>query len=141
MVNGEVYAIDAVCSHEGGPLEERILDGYEVECPWHGSRFDVRTGELRNPPADIPQLAYEVKIDSDEIMIKEKLQSEEQQRGVKKELANYEQNLFQKNKIEGTDIMSFKFSNQEENSNSGKSSFSYTAGQYFLFEIFRLIRA
>ena len=75
MVNGEVYAIDAVCSHEGGPLEDGILDGFEVECPWHGSRFDVRTGEVRNPPADIPQLAYKVKIDGDRIMIKEKLQT------------------------------------------------------------------
>lgn len=44
MVNGEVYAIDAVCSHEGGPLEEGKLEGYELECPWHGSKFDVRTG-------------------------------------------------------------------------------------------------
>ena len=42
-------------------------------------RFDVRTGEVRNPPADTPQLAYEVKIDGDWILIKEKLQPEEQQ--------------------------------------------------------------
>ena len=56
MVNGEVYAIDAVCSHEGGPLEDGILDGFEVECPWHGFRFDVRTGEVRNPPADTPPI-------------------------------------------------------------------------------------
>jgi len=61
MVNGKVYAIDAVCSHEGGPLEEGTLEGYEVECPWHGSKFDVRTGELRNPPAETPQSVYEGK--------------------------------------------------------------------------------
>jgi nitrite reductase/ring-hydroxylating ferredoxin subunit len=48
MVNGEVYAIDAVCSHEGGPLEDGILDGFEIECPWHGSRFDVRTDHFLN---------------------------------------------------------------------------------------------
>lgn len=36
------YAIDAACSHEGGPLEEGTLQGYEVECPWHGSKFDVK---------------------------------------------------------------------------------------------------
>ena len=127
MVNGEVYAIDAVCSHEGGPLEDGILDGFEVECPWHGSRFDVRTGEVRNPPADTPQLAYEVKIDGDWILIKEKLQPEEQQLGVKKELPLYELNLFQKIKAEGTDIMSFKFSNQGKNSDSGKSSIYFVA--------------
>jgi len=61
MVNGKVYAIDAVCSHEGGPLEEGTLEGYEVECPWHGSKFDVRTGELRNPPAETRQSVYEGK--------------------------------------------------------------------------------
>jgi ferredoxin-NADP reductase/nitrite reductase/ring-hydroxylating ferredoxin subunit len=135
MVNGEVYAIDAVCSHEGGPLEDGILDGFEVECPWHGSRFDVRTGEVRNPPADIPQLAYEVKIDGDGIMIKEKPQSEEQQLHLKKERPLHELNLFQKNKVEGTDMMSFKFSNQEENRESNKRSLNYTAGQYAYFDI------
>ena len=135
MINGEVYAIDAVCSHEGGPLEDGILDGFEVECPWHGSRFDVRTGEVRNPPADIPQMAYEVKIDGDGIMIKEKPLSEEQQPSVKKESPLSELNLFQKNKVEGTDVMSFKFSNQEENRDSDKKSLKYTAGQYAYFDI------
>ena len=33
-------------------LEDGILDGYEIECPWHGSKFDVRTGEVTNPPTD-----------------------------------------------------------------------------------------
>src|ERR671910_2776313 len=55
MINGKVYAIDTICSHEDGPLEEGILDGYEVECPWHGSRFDVRAGEVRSFPADIEE--------------------------------------------------------------------------------------
>jgi ferredoxin-NADP reductase/nitrite reductase/ring-hydroxylating ferredoxin subunit len=135
MVNGEVYAIDAVCSHEGGPLEDGILDSFEVECPWHGSRFDIRTGEVRNPPADTPQLAYEVKIDGDRILIREKSRSEERQKVVEKELPLYELNLFQKNKVEGTDVMSFKFSNQEESRNSDKKFLNYTAGQYAYFDI------
>lgn len=58
----KIYEIDAVCSHEDGPLEHGTLDGYEVECPWHGSKFDVRTGEVTNPPADTPQSVYEVKV-------------------------------------------------------------------------------
>ena len=78
MVNGKVYALDAVCSHEGGPLEEGTLEGYEIECPWHGSKFDVRTGEVTNPPAEIPQLSYEVKVENDKILVKEKPKSEEQ---------------------------------------------------------------
>lgn len=69
MINGKIYAMDSVCSHESGPLEEGTLDGYEIECPWHGSRFDVRTGEVTNPPADAPQSIYEVKMKDNDILI------------------------------------------------------------------------
>jgi ferredoxin-NADP reductase/nitrite reductase/ring-hydroxylating ferredoxin subunit len=137
----EVYAIDAVCTHEGGPLEEGKLEGYEVECPWHGSRFDVRTGEVRNPPADTPVTAYEVKLDNDKIMIKVKPKSEKRrQASVKKEPPLYELNLFEKEKIEGTDIMSFKFSKQNKKKLTGdddddKMSINYIAGQYAYFDI------
>jgi nitrite reductase/ring-hydroxylating ferredoxin subunit len=41
MVNGKIYAMDAVCSHEGGPLEEGKLEGYILTCPWHYAMFDV----------------------------------------------------------------------------------------------------
>ena len=70
MVNGEVYAIDAVCSHEGGPLEDGILDGFEVECPWHGSKFDIRTGEPTKPPAMSAVTRYEVKIEGNNILVR-----------------------------------------------------------------------
>src|SRR5919198_2368617 len=141
MVNGKVYAIDAVCSHEGGPLEEGTLDGYEVQCPWHGSKFDVRTGEVRNPPADTPQLAYEVKVDDDKILIKEKPKLEEQQASLKKELPLYELTLLEKKKVEGTDIMSFKFSKQNKqqerkgHNDDDTRYLNYTAGQYAYFDI------
>ena len=46
MVNGKVYAMDAVCSHEGGPLEEGSLDGYNLTCPWHYAIFDVRNAKV-----------------------------------------------------------------------------------------------
>jgi ferredoxin-NADP reductase/nitrite reductase/ring-hydroxylating ferredoxin subunit len=137
-VHDNLYAIDAVCSHEGGPLEEGILDGYEVECPWHGSRFDIRTGEVRSPPADTPQLAYEAKIDDDRIMIKKKPKLEEQQARAKKEVPLLELILFGKNKVEGTDIMSFRFSNKQlekRNNDNDKGSLNYTAGQFAYFDI------
>jgi glycine betaine catabolism B len=137
-VHDKLYAIDAVCSHEGGPLEEGILDGYEVECPWHGSRFDIRTGEVRSPPADTPQLAYEAKIDDDRIMIKKKPKLEEQQARAKKEVPLLELILFGKNKVEGTDIMSFRFSNKQlekRNNDNDKGSLNYTAGQFAYFDI------
>jgi glycine betaine catabolism B len=71
-VEGKFYAIDNVCTHEGGPLAEGTLEGYEVECPWHGSRFDVRTGEVINPPAETPQPLYEVKVEDNNILVRKK---------------------------------------------------------------------
>ena len=48
-IEGNYYAIGNVCTHMGGPLNEGTLEGYDVECPWHGSKFDVRTGEPIRP--------------------------------------------------------------------------------------------
>jgi nitrite reductase/ring-hydroxylating ferredoxin subunit len=46
MLNGQVFAMDAVCSHQGGPLEEGNLEGYNLTCPWHYAVFDVRNGKV-----------------------------------------------------------------------------------------------
>ena len=43
-VNGAYYAIDDVCTHDGGPLAEGTLEGAVIECPRHGARFDITTG-------------------------------------------------------------------------------------------------
>ena len=69
-VDGKFYAIGNVCTHEGGPLADGTLDTYEVECPLHGSKFDVRTGEVTNPPATVAESTYEVKIDGNNILVK-----------------------------------------------------------------------
>ncbi len=69
-VEGKYYAIGNVCTHVGGPLAEGTLEGYEVECPWHGSKFDVRTGEVTRPPARRPESTYELKIDDSSILIR-----------------------------------------------------------------------
>lgn len=50
-IGGRIYAIEDVCTHDGGELASGELDGYEIVCPRHGARFDVRTGEVRAPPA------------------------------------------------------------------------------------------
>jgi len=47
-IEGKYYAIGNVCTHMGGPLNEGTLEGFEVQCPWHGSKFDV---EPTKPPA------------------------------------------------------------------------------------------
>ncbi|HET7379183.1 MAG TPA: Rieske 2Fe-2S domain-containing protein [Gaiellales bacterium] len=54
-LNGKVCAIGAVCSHAGGPLEEGKLEGEVVTCPWHGSRFNVCSGDVKGGPASFDQ--------------------------------------------------------------------------------------
>lgn len=63
-VNGRVYAMDAVCSHEGGPLEEGALQGYELKCPWHYAIFDVRNAKVSDQTVWATDLqSYPVKVD------------------------------------------------------------------------------
>jgi nitrite reductase/ring-hydroxylating ferredoxin subunit/uncharacterized membrane protein len=56
-----LYAIGAVCSHAGGPLEEGTVSEGCVECPWHQSVFDLRDGRVVHGPATMPQPAYEAR--------------------------------------------------------------------------------
>lgn len=65
----ELYAIDDVCTHDGGPLGEGELCGYEIECPRHGAHFDVRTGEALTLPATRPVKTYRVVVEGDEVYI------------------------------------------------------------------------
>lgn len=63
-IDGELYAIEDVCTHDGGELASGTLRGYEIECPRHGSRFDVRTGAVLNPPAYEPTAKFPVKVEN-----------------------------------------------------------------------------
>ena len=71
-IEGNYHAIGNVCTHVGGPLDEGTLEGYEIECPWHGSKFDVRTGEPTKPPASKAVRTYELKIEDDSILVRKK---------------------------------------------------------------------
>ncbi|MDR3618517.1 MAG: non-heme iron oxygenase ferredoxin subunit [Paludisphaera borealis] len=64
------YAIDDVCTHDGGPLAEGDLEGVEIECPRHGARFDVRTGKVLRFPAIEPVAVHEVELRGDDIYIR-----------------------------------------------------------------------
>src|SRR5919199_5280321 len=126
-VEGKYYAIGSICTHEGGPLADGTLEGYEVECPWHNSKFDVRTGEVRSPPASEPEPTYEIKVDGNSILIKTP--------GKGKSPPQIELTLVEKHKIEGTDVTSFKFSKQNDQGREGgeedkKTPLNYTAGQF-----------
>jgi 3-phenylpropionate/trans-cinnamate dioxygenase ferredoxin subunit len=58
--DGEVYAIDDTCTHQDASLTDGWLEGCEVECPLHSSRFDLRTGEVDAPPAKAPVRTHKV---------------------------------------------------------------------------------
>ena len=62
-IEGTYYAIEDVCTHDGGELTGGKLDGVEIECPRHGARFDVRNGMARTPPAYEPTASFPVKIE------------------------------------------------------------------------------
>lgn len=68
-VDGVFYAIEDVCTHDGGNLVEGDLIGHEVECPRHGARFDVRTGAATKMPAFEPVPTYEVQIAGDDVLV------------------------------------------------------------------------
>ncbi len=59
-VDGTLYAIENRCPHEDASLYNGALKGHCVECPLHGSRFDLRTGQPQEPPADTPVRTYAV---------------------------------------------------------------------------------
>ncbi len=60
---GELYATHNICTHAGGPLNEGKLAGSTIICPWHGSCFDVRTGEVQCGPAQQPVDTYSVQVE------------------------------------------------------------------------------
>lgn len=74
-INGTVYAMDSVCSHEGGPLEEGTLESYNLICPWHQGIFDIRSAraspdtdwvtDLHSYKVTIDDKSQEISIDTD----------------------------------------------------------------------------
>jgi 3-phenylpropionate/trans-cinnamate dioxygenase ferredoxin component len=68
-IDDAFYAIDDVCTHDGGPLAEGELIGCEIECPRHGARFDVRTGRPLCMPAIEPVSVHSVELRGDDIYV------------------------------------------------------------------------
>jgi nitrite reductase/ring-hydroxylating ferredoxin subunit len=150
MVNGKVYAMDAVCSHEGGPLEEGTLDRYELKCPWHYAIFDVRNARVSEQTIWATDLqSYPVKVDdaTGDIMVRlqttkpareettvqwesrqdsESLQKKYYEEEERKAGNKLSLELLSKEALLGTDITTFKFTRGE---------IHYTAGQYAFFKL------
>ena len=67
-VDGSVYAIEDVCTHDGGPLDQGELEGACVVCPRHGATFDVRSGDP-TMPADMPVATFPVDVRGDDVYV------------------------------------------------------------------------
>jgi 3-phenylpropionate/trans-cinnamate dioxygenase ferredoxin subunit len=70
-VGERVFAVDDICTHEEAYLTEGYFEpeDLEVECPLHGSRFNIETGAVRILPATRPIATYEVRIDGDDVLV------------------------------------------------------------------------
>jgi 3-phenylpropionate/trans-cinnamate dioxygenase ferredoxin component len=60
--DGQLFAIDDTCTHQDASLADGWLEGCEVECPLHASRFDLRTGAVDAPPAKRPVRTHDVTV-------------------------------------------------------------------------------
>ncbi|HZZ28377.1 MAG TPA: non-heme iron oxygenase ferredoxin subunit [Pirellulales bacterium] len=71
-VGGKFYALDDVCTHDGGPLSEGALDATActIACPRHGAKFDIRNGAALTMPATQATEAHEVKVTGDDVFVK-----------------------------------------------------------------------
>lgn len=61
-VDGELYAVEDRCTHDDGPLGHGELDGFVLQCPRHGARFDVRDGSVVRMPAVCPVRTFPVRV-------------------------------------------------------------------------------
>jgi 3-phenylpropionate/trans-cinnamate dioxygenase ferredoxin subunit len=68
-VDGNIHAVDDICSHAYASLSEGDLRGEEVECPLHGGAFSCITGAPVNPPANESLRVFSVQIEGDDILV------------------------------------------------------------------------
>ena len=70
-LDGQFYAIADVCTHDGGDLGAgEVVDGCCVECPRHGGKFDLKTGQVKALPPTVPVKTYEVKVEGGDVFVK-----------------------------------------------------------------------
>lgn len=68
-LEGKLYAIDNACTHVGGPLAEGKVANGEVICPWHGSRFEIKTGAVTHGPARTGVKSHSVRVTGDNVEV------------------------------------------------------------------------
>ena len=70
-VDGRYLAIEDLCSHDNGDLANGDVDGFEIVCPRHGARFDLRTGEVTAPPACEAVAVFPVRVEDGWIEVRD----------------------------------------------------------------------
>ena len=68
--NGQIFALANTCSHRGGPLNEGDFEEGTVTCPWHGSCFDLATGDVLGGPTAFPQPRFDTRVRDGRIEVK-----------------------------------------------------------------------
>ena len=68
-LGGQLFALDDICTHDGGPLGEGEILDESVEFPRHGARFDVRTGRVVALPAVRPVAVYHVRVEGEKVLV------------------------------------------------------------------------
>jgi nitrite reductase/ring-hydroxylating ferredoxin subunit len=68
-LDGRFCAFSNICPHDEAPLEEGELEGDVLTCPWHFTRFNVRTGEVIDGITDEPISVFEVRVDGDDVQV------------------------------------------------------------------------
>jgi len=69
-INGEFYAIENLCTHDGGTLSDGHIEDYEVVCPRHGAKFCIKTGAVTAPPAYEDIKTFPVKVENGKVWVK-----------------------------------------------------------------------
>jgi len=70
-IEGEYYAIEDVCTHDGGQLTGGTVEGDQIVCPRHGARFCIRTGEALTPPAYEPTAKFPVRVHEGTVQVRD----------------------------------------------------------------------
>ncbi len=68
-VGGSYHAIEDVCTHDDGPVGDGKLEGYEIECPRHGARFDIRDGRVLSFPAIRPVRSFKAHVEGEDVVV------------------------------------------------------------------------
>ena len=148
LVSGKVYAMDAVCSHEGGPLEDGEIEEYSLICPWHQGIFDIRTAKASLETDWVTDLhSYAVVIDGKSGLISidtdsDSSHSDSDRSIAQQEIAVEEEDVvptrplklnlkfLEKIPYKGTDIMSFRFSRSDD-----QNYLNYRPGQFSVIDL------